>query len=317
MQSFGSLSLGSRLKRLSDLLINQVSAIYHAQDIPFSPAFFPLFKLLHEQGPVSVTAAAEQLGVSHPNISKLAKKMQQEGWISKIPDPSDERRQQLLLTPQSHTLLAEISPIWQEIKNHLDTLMAAQQHPLLAALDEFETALAEHSLQTSVLEKLDTAQTPVTICPWQPEFSTDFKTLNMAWLQQYFNGELTQEDHSALNHPASYFLATGGYIWFARQQNRNLGCIALARHQDNRYEIAKMAVAETHQNRGIGRQLMLTALEKARDLDAREVFLESSTKLKKALTLYQHLGFCPITHPNGQSIYPRADIYLQLQLKST
>ncbi|RTE66067.1 GNAT family N-acetyltransferase [Amphritea opalescens] len=318
MKSFGSLSLGSRLKRLSDRLVQDVIRLYQSQGIELNPSFFPLFNLLHQQNAMTVTEAAEKLAVSHPAISKLARKMQQEGWLSKTVDPDDERRQLLALTPQSDALFEQIAPVWQAIENHLDGLIGAQQYPLLDSLAEFETLLNEQGFYEPVLQQLTRRHNSeqVTITGWNDQYRDDFKTLNLAWLNHYFAGELTDRDRQALDNPEGYYLARGGYIWFARNQadNKVMGCVALARHSDGQYEISKMGVDDAWQAVGVGRRLLLTALDKARELGATEVFLETSSKLERALQLYRNLGFRQADHPAGDSYYPRADIYMRLSL---
>jgi len=316
MRDFGSLSLGSRLKRLSDRLMAEVVDIYRAQGVELNPTFFPLFNLLHRQGAMSVTEAAELLGVSHPAISKIARKMLAEQWLSKTTDPADERRQLLALSERSRQLLERIKPIWQQIRSHLDLLMAQQEHPLLAALDEFEAQLERRGFKAPVLSTL-AEQSPcgeVEIIGWDSGLRDHFRDLNLAWLERYFGGELTEQDRQALDNPEGYYLARGGYIWFARSEDRIVGCCALARHGGKRFEISKMGVDAGCQGRGIGRRLVLAALAKARELGAGEVYLESATRLERAIRLYRNLGFRAVPHPDGRSIYPRSDIYMTLAL---
>lgn len=316
MKTFGSLSLGSRLKRLSDRLIQDVVEIYQVQGIHLNPTFFPLFNLLHQHGAQAVTEAAEQLGVSHPAISKIARNMLNEGWISKTPDPKDERRQLLTLTPQSDALVAEIAPIWQEIKHYLDQVIADQQHPLLAALDDFEQRIQQQGFVQPVLANLQhrIRESDIEIIGWDASLREHFCQLNRQWLQEFFNGELTEHDERALYSPESYYLAKGGYIWFARCHQEIVGCVALAKQNNGQFEISKMGVDANMQGFGIGRKLLLTALNKAREMGAQEVYLESATKLNRAIRLYRNLGFREVPHPNGQSIYPRSDIYMTLTL---
>mgnify|MGYP003883077053 CR=1 FL=1 len=316
MQRFGSLSLGSRLKRLSDRLIADVVEIYQVQGIPLHPTFFPLFSLLHGEGAMPVTQAAELLGVSHPAISKIARKMIDEGWVTKTADPADERRQLLALTEQSEQLLVQIRPIWAEIKRYLDQLMDGQQHPLLASLGEFESLINAQGFVAPVLEQLEqrTQMTRIDILPWDASLRDNFKALNLEWLDRYFDGELTAYDREALDNPEGYYLARGGYIWFALNGEQVIGTVALARHSESRYEISKMGVEHDVQGLGVGRQLILTALDKAREQGASEVFLETASKLGRAMRLYQNIGFREIPHPDGQSVYPRSDVYMQLTL---
>ncbi|KEA63322.1 Transcriptional regulator, MarR family [Marinobacterium lacunae] len=316
MQSFGSLSLGSRLRRLSDRLVADVVDIYKSQDVELNPTFFPLFNLLYRQGAMSVTEAADLLGVTHPAISKIARKMLSEQWLSKTTDPSDERRQLLALSERSHQLLTRIKPIWRQIQTHLDAMMALQQHPLLAALDEFETQLEQQGFKAPVLAALADVQpcTEIEILGWDSQLRDHFRDLNLAWLNRYFNGELTKQDEQALYNPEGHYLSRGGYIWFARAGGKIVGCCALARKDDQRFEISKMGVDKSCQGQGVGRRLMLTALSKARELGASEVYLESATLLERAINLYRNLGFRAVPHPDGQSSYPRSDIYMTLTL---
>lgn len=316
MQRFGSLSLGSRLRRLSDQLIADVVEIYQARGIPLHPTFFPLFGLLHSEGAMPVTRAAELLNVSHPAISKIARKMIDEGLIQKTPDPADERRQLLALTEKSEALLGDIQPIWAEIKGYLDNLMASQRLPLLAALNEFETRIEQQGFVEPVLAQLAQRRKlqGFEVLPWQPEYRQQFHDLNRDWLNRYFAGEYTEQDQHGLENPEGYYLARGGYIWFARNQGQIVGCIALARHSADCYEVSKMGVQHDTQGLGVGRELILTALDKARELGAREVFLETASCLERAMRLYQNLGFRQIPHPQGHSVYPRSDVYMQLLL---
>lgn len=329
MQSFGSLSLGSRLKRLSDRMMQEVSVLYQAQGIPLNPSFFPLLNLLLQQGALTVTEAAERLGVSHPAVSKIARKMLAEGWLMKKADPQDVRRQPLFLTEQSHQLLEQIQPVWREIKAYLDELIGQQQYPLLLSIDEFEHQLNQQGFVEPILQRLQTKTQleQVNIMGWRPELKPHFQRLNMAWLNQYFNGELVEADHMALEQPESHYLAKGGYIWFAslpevetsaaegsESSQQIVGCVALARHGAECFEISKMGVDEPVQGLGVGRKLLLTALDKARELGAKSVYLETASCLPRAIQLYQNMGFVAVPHPEGASIYPRSDIYMTLTL---
>ncbi|BBB26856.1 bifunctional helix-turn-helix transcriptional regulator/GNAT family N-acetyltransferase [Amphritea japonica] len=317
MKSFGSLSLGSRLKRLSDALVQDVIRLYQSQGITLNPSFFPLFNLLHQQGAMTVTEAAEKLAVSHPAISKISRKMQREEWLNKTTDPEDERRQLLSLTSKSELLLEQIVPVWAAIQSHLDALITSQEHPLLESLAEFESLVEQHGLYAPVLQQLErrNESQQVVIQGWSAEFKAEFKRLNMTWLEHYFDGELTDRDLEALNNPEGFYLARGGYIWFARSEVNNavVGCVALARHENGQFEISKMVVKENWQALGVGRRLLMSALDKAREIGASEVFLESSSKLERALQLYQNFGFQQTAHPDGCSYYSRSDIYMTLR----
>ncbi|PKG39514.1 bifunctional helix-turn-helix transcriptional regulator/GNAT family N-acetyltransferase [Psychromonas sp. Urea-02u-13] len=314
MKTLASLSLGSRLKRLSDQLFTEVAVVYEQMGLTLNPNYFLLLNLINKMGPMGITQAAEYLAVSHPAISKLANKMIQEGYLTKHPHPTDKRASQLILTQQSTQITEQATPIWQALKKHLDYLESLQKTPLLDAIEQFENSLKQLNLSQIVLQDLKKPVQNISIVNWHSDYKNDFKRLNMSWLNSEFNGELTVNDQQAIEQPESYYLAQGGYLFFAKQDEQVIGCIALKPISDDCYELSKMAVCPDIQGHGIGRSLLLSALNKARDLNIQKISLETNSKLLRAMALYQHFGFTQMPHPKGQSDYARADVYMELQL---
>jgi ribosomal protein S18 acetylase RimI-like enzyme len=149
----------------------------------------------------------------------------------------------------------------------------------------------------------------VRVVEFDPRWREDFATLNLEWLQRWFVVE--PFDREVLGNPERHILADGGRILFAVDTaDRAIGTVALMRAGDGVYELTKMAVAPEARGRGIGRQLMDAALALYRTLDARELFLESSSKLGPALALYERVGFRHHPAPRPGSHYARADVHM-------
>lgn len=91
-----------------------------------------------------------------------------------------------------------------------------------------------------------------------------------------------------------------------------VGTCALIKMDDERYELAKMAVSEAARGKGIGWLLGRAIIERARDLGATTVYLESNTMLTPAIALYRKLGFKRVTGP--PSPYHRCNIQMELGL---
>jgi N-acetylglutamate synthase-like GNAT family acetyltransferase len=107
----------------------------------------------------------------------------------------------------------------------------------------------------------------------------------------------------------------GGAILMASHDGELVGTCALIRHSGTVIELAKMAVDEAHQGRGIGRELCLRALDRARRLGATTVFLLTSPRLAAAIHLYRTVGFtetetAPVEHPG----FRRRSIVMQLEI---
>lgn len=152
----------------------------------------------------------------------------------------------------------------------------------------------------------------IEIVPYEMKYREVFKSLNEEWIRKYFRME--EKDHESLNNPKAYILDKGGYILVALMNKEAVGVCALMKldHPDYDYELAKMGVATEARGNGIGWQLGTAIIEKARNLGAKKIFLESNTVLKPAIALYHKLGFKKIT--GKPSPYERSNIQMELPL---
>lgn len=144
--------------------------------------------------------------------------------------------------------------------------------------------------------------------PYRAGDAEAFRLLNEAWIEKYFG--LEEHDNEMLGDPEGYVLAKGGHIFFATAAGAPIGCCALVPMDPGVYEVAKMAVAEEWQNRGIGRRVLAYTIERARALGARRLYLETNSRLANAIHLYESLGFRHL--PPKQSPYVRANVFMEL-----
>jgi putative acetyltransferase len=140
-----------------------------------------------------------------------------------------------------------------------------------------------------------------------------FRRLNEEWITRFFRIEPKEE--AILADPQSTILDSGGRIFFATAGERCVGCCALIRIADQEFEVAKMAVEPSHQRAGIGRRLLVAAIEEGRKAGAHRLYLETNHVLTPAIRLYESVGFKHID-PNRiiPSQYTRADVYMELVL---
>ena len=153
----------------------------------------------------------------------------------------------------------------------------------------------------------------VSVVPFRRELSAAFRRLNLEWIERLFKVE--GPDLKVLDDPESAIIAPGGMIFFAVDGDAVVGTIAMIRGNDGRCELAKMAVATTHQRRGIGELLGKAGTTWARQQGFRRAFLETNSRLDNAIRLYERLGFrhAPWPHPSD---YARGDVYMELELDS-
>ena len=153
----------------------------------------------------------------------------------------------------------------------------------------------------------------ILIRPFRPGDELAFRLLNEAWITRFF--VLEEKDRLVLGDPQMYILQPGGQILFAQLADELVGCCALMRLDPEAFEVAKMAVAESMQSRGLGKRLMQASIDLARQLGARRLYLETNSKLAPALRIYAHFGFRTIDDSSlPPSPYARADVRMELLL---
>lgn len=311
IEKLGELALASRLRRLSDYFMNETERIYKHLDADFNPKWFPVFHLLTETSPLSIMAISEELEVSHPAVIQVLKELEKEGLVQSEKDAKDNRKRMASLTQKGLDLVPRLRPIWKAFSDtNLQTLQL-QRHNLLFAVEEMEQLLIQKSQYQRVMETVKNQQLKeVQIIDYQSIYREDFKRLNVAWIQKYF--KLESSDLIQLEQPEEHILDKGGWILLAKFDGQIVGTAALVKDSDTFFELVKMAVDEAHQGKQIGKKLALSAIEKAREMGAKELFLESNRKLAPAINLYKTVGFREVKLM--ESPYERADIQMLLEL---
>ena len=153
----------------------------------------------------------------------------------------------------------------------------------------------------------------IKLVSYSSKYQKAFKSLNEWWVEKYFNMEAM--DHFYLDHPQKNIIDPGGYIAIALLNDEPVGACALVKMKSGAfdYELAKMGVSPKAHGKGIGFSLGQNIIEKARALGAKNIFLESNTKLEPAIKLYRKLGFEEIE--GIETPYDRCNIQMVLVLE--
>lgn len=146
------------------------------------------------------------------------------------------------------------------------------------------------------------------------DFSEDqkkaIKILNYEWLEKYFRVE--KNDVISLSNPKEEIIDKGGFIFYAKLNDKIVGTASLLKKSDTIFELGKMAVSEKAQGHKIGTLLMEHCLEFAQQKQINTLILYSNTQLKPAIHLYRKYGFTEIDLEKG--LYERADIKMEKQI---
>lgn len=307
----GKKAIGSRLRGLSDMITNDAAKVYQMYGVDIQPRWWPVFYVLTESEENSITAIANEIGQTHASVSQVVREMVKNGFVTERKDKDDQRKNFISLTKKGKNAAMKLQEQHEDVAAAIDRAFSESQYDLWKAIEEWEYLLEQKSLLRRVEEEKKKREgSQVRIVDYQAEYRKAFKDLNEEWITQHFKME--ESDHKALDHPEEYILDPGGHIFIALYNDQAIGACALIKMNDKMFELAKMAVSPKAQGKSIGTLLGQACIDKAKELGADTLFLESNTKLKPAISLYMKLGFEKITGP--PSPYERSNIQMELKL---
>lgn len=148
----------------------------------------------------------------------------------------------------------------------------------------------------------------ITIVGYDPKYRQVFYDMNIAWLEHYFTVEPVHR--KVLADPEAHILADGGEIFFALENDEVIGTVAVKAENNDTYELTKLAVGPAAQGKGIGQLLCRRVIDFFQKKQGTILFLETHTKLKPAMRIYEKLGFQLKDNPKGD-IYAGTDCYME------
>lgn len=309
LSSLRELALGSRLKALSDHFYQAVDEVYRASGAGIESRWFPVLRYLRDVGPTTVTDMALAIGQTHSAVSQLADRLVEAGMVTRQRDPHDGRRSVLVLTAAGERALGDLGPVWLAIRRGMAESLGPRGVALLDAIDGCEQVLAERPLVAAILDQRAVlSQAVVEVVPYQPALREHFRRLNQQWLERQFRVE--DVDRALFADPEGMIIAPGGAILFALYAGEVVGTCALMHEGDGVYELSKMGVDENYRGLGAGRKLLDEAIATFRRREGRELFLESNSRLERALAMYERAGFERQPGIRSGSHYARADVYM-------
>jgi len=312
----GDLALASRLKRLSETMMAEGEELYRDLGVTFRPRWFPAFYALGKRSPLAVGELAEALGVSHTAVAKIADEMLRAGLIRIAQNGRGDRRRRLYaLTADGRRTHRRLEPVWREIGKAVRELLAESDTDLLAGIERFEKAFARHSVVDRVRERLRLPpRRRLQIVDYRPAYKKHFRSLNEEWLREHFTIE--EEDAALLADPMGRIVRRGGVVLFALWDGDVAGTCAVMKHPSGLLELCKMAVRPDLRRRDIGTALVTAAIERARSMGARELYLRTSPELEAAIRLYRRVGFKRIARdPLGRCEMCRGGITMRIKLE--
>jgi len=315
INELGELAFASRLKRLSERLLKDVTRIYKELEVDFEARWFPILYSLTLKTKMSITELAGNLSLTHPAVNQLAAEMEKAGLINSAKDRRDERRRLLQLTANGKKTAKILKPVWDDIAISTREVLKETGKDILNGIEAVEQNLDKKEMYDRVRGKIIRREMAnLTVERYRPAYKKYFRAFNYRWLREYFKVE--PSDERLLSNPKREILDKGGEVFFALFGKQVVGTAALIKHENGVLELAKMAVEPEFRGFGIGKRLLERVMGEAKRRKAERLWLATSPKLVAAVGLYEKYGFRTTSeNPFGGEGYERCTVVMVCELK--
>ena len=314
-QRTAELIIGTRLKRISEKLIADVSKVYKTLGIPFETSWFPIFYLIHEKQTLSVTEIARELDITHSAVSQMVTSLQKKKLIKFLIDKNDRRKRLVSFTRQGAALMHEISPVWHSLQVAAKQLFDERENSayILTALDELEESLRNNSLYSRMMHEIEKFQiSKIQIVPYTSACRESFKNLILGWLIDHSEMELTDPD--LINHPEILLQNEKAWIRLAKSCDEYVGTVVAVRNDSHGSEIRYFVVHEDWQGRQIGQKLLEEILHIMKQQGIRTIRVVLNRRFTHTIQLFKKAGFDLQAVASGTTTHTGKNTLLSLKM---
>lgn len=240
-----------------------------------------LYELATLEEPTATTIRAS-LDLDPGHLSRILRRLEDDGLLTRVPAPRDRRQSTFTLTPAGHEAFA---PLDQAARRDISELMKRlpppAQEALVAALSSASTLLGDGTLPAWTLRA--------------PEPG------DIGWVIARHGALYAEEygfDHrfeALVAQVAGAFLATRDpareRCWIAEANGVRLGSVFLVRKSDSVAKLRLLLVEPTARGLGLGKALVETCIAEARALGYQGITLWTNDVLVAARAIYRACGF--------------------------
>lgn len=157
--------LGTRLRRLIELLDAGVSTAHDYEAIDFRPRYTPVMRALADNATLTIGELAQAAGLTQPAATQTVALMARAGLLSVAANRADARRRAVRLAPAGVRLLPRLQVAWKATQRAAELLDAELAHSLSAAVDDALAALERKPFGQRIAEVADQLPAPAQVDP--------------------------------------------------------------------------------------------------------------------------------------------------------
>jgi DNA-binding MarR family transcriptional regulator/GNAT superfamily N-acetyltransferase len=242
-----------------------------------------LYELAHREGLVAADLVRE-LGLDAGYVSRILKKFERRGFISREASGLDARRTLLTLTRAGR---AAFAPLDRGSQQQVASLLS----PL--ALDQVDTLVQSLRTVETLLAGSEASAEPYTLRPHRiGDIGWVARRQGMLYAQEYgWNEEFEALVAEIGAHFVRSFDPARERCWIAERNGAIVGSIFLVRESDDVAKLRMLYVEPSARGLGIGRRLVDECIRFGREKGYRTLTLWTNDVLVSARRIYQAAGF--------------------------
>jgi len=155
LDQLGALALASRLRRLLNRLLSDGEKVYRSQKIDFATSWFPIFHILANGSPMTLTEISKALGMAHPSVIEVTDEMIKKGYVGSRKGRDDKRCRYLFLTEKGERVILKLEPIWEAFQEAGDEICGESGNDFLDSIRKMEQAIVRLSMYDRIISRLD------------------------------------------------------------------------------------------------------------------------------------------------------------------
>lgn len=147
VKDFGYLTLGTRLRRLGEMVQANTQLIMQEHGIDLPAAHYPFLAAIDRNGPLTVGELADVIGISQPGATRTIGQLAEAGFLDLSVSDGDQRRKQVSLTKAGQDLVDySTRDVWPGVEAAVRDLCANLDGSFLEQVAAIEDGLKLHPL---------------------------------------------------------------------------------------------------------------------------------------------------------------------------
>jgi len=157
VKDFGYLTLGTRLRRLGEMVQANTQLIMQQHGIDLPAAHYPFLAAIDCNGPLTVGELADVIGISQPGATRTIGRLAEAGLLDLSVSDGDQRRKQVSLTKAGQDLVDySTREVWPGVEAAVRNLCTDLDGSFLDQLASIEDGLKLRPLIERMKEDKET-----------------------------------------------------------------------------------------------------------------------------------------------------------------